>query len=240
MPRLSLVTFNAHLGTGPGRLGQTPYDLVGVLRGFDADVIVVQESWAGDDEPGAVQKVAAELGSELHEVSFGRGVRVPFPRYDTAGNGTVGIAVLSRHPVLETDRIPLRPVPRGSLARRRALRLRLDVDGSALDLVAVHLSSRVPQGPVSHLLDLRPHLPSRDRPAVVAGDCNFWGPTVVSLLPGWRRAVRGRTWPARRPHSQIDHILVTPRIRVVESAVLDPVGSDHRPIRAVLEWDPRD
>ncbi len=237
MPRLSLVSFNAHLGTGPGRLDHHPYDLAAVLRSFDADVVVVQESWTGDDEPGAVQKVAAELGSELHEVSFGRGIRVPFPRWDAVGNGRTGLAVLSRHPVLETDRIPLRAVPRGSLARRRALRLRLDVGGAPLDLVAVHLSSRVPVGPVCHLLDLRPHLPAGDRPAVIAGDFNFWGPAVKTLLPRWRRAVRGRTWPARRPHSQIDHILVSPRLRVVERAVLAPVGSDHRPIRAVLEWD---
>ena len=55
-----------------------------------------------------------------------------------------------------------------------------------------------------------------------------------TLLPGWRRAVLGRTWPASRPHSQIDHILVRPQIGVVDSAVLGDVGSDHRPVRATL------
>ena len=55
-----------------------------------------------------------------------------------------------------------------------------------------------------------------------------------TLLPGWRRAVRGRTWPASRPHSQIDHILVRPEIGVVNSAVLGDLGSDHRPVRATL------
>ncbi len=43
-------------------------------------------------------------------------------------------------------------------------------------------------------------------PGIVAGDYNFWGPGVVSFFPGWRRAVRGRSWPATasaqpdRPH----------------------------------------
>jgi endonuclease/exonuclease/phosphatase family metal-dependent hydrolase len=48
------------------------------------------------------------------------------------------------------------------------------------------------------------------------------------------RAVQGRTYPAHRPHSQIDHILVSPRLEVLESSVLDDMGSDHRAVRAVL------
>jgi endonuclease/exonuclease/phosphatase family metal-dependent hydrolase len=48
--------------------------------------------------------------------------------------------------------------------------------------------------------------------------------------------VRGRTWPASRPHSQIDHILVRRRdgTEVVHAEVLPAVGSDHRPVRATL------
>jgi endonuclease/exonuclease/phosphatase family metal-dependent hydrolase len=49
--------------------------------------------------------------------------------------------------------------------------------------------------------------------------------------------VRGRTWPASRPHSQIDHILVRRSVRAVESEVLPPQGSDHRGVRAVLRID---
>jgi endonuclease/exonuclease/phosphatase (EEP) superfamily protein YafD len=96
--------------------------------------------------------------------------------------------------------------------------------------------STSPYGPPTQLRRLRPQLPDDDRPAIVAGDCNFWGPGVTAFLPGWARAVRGRTWPARRPHSQIDHILVRPtsRIEVLDSAVLPEVGSDHRPVRATL------
>jgi endonuclease/exonuclease/phosphatase family metal-dependent hydrolase len=48
--------------------------------------------------------------------------------------------------------------------------------------------------------------------------------------------VRGRTWPARRPHSQIDHILVSGEINVRGGEVLPDVGSDHRPVRAELLW----
>ena len=53
-------------------------------------------------------------------------------------------------------------------------------------------------------------------------------------MPGWRRAVVGRTWPAWRPHSQIDHILVRGALRPVAGAVLPHAGSDHRPVRAEI------
>ena len=43
---------------------------------------------------------------------------------------------------------------------------------------------------------------------------NLWGPPVRAFLPGWHRAVKGRTWPAWHPHSQIDHILVRGEVRV--------------------------
>ncbi len=45
----------------------------------------------------------------------------------------------------------------------------------------------------------------------------------------------GRTWPAWRPHSQIDHILVRGALRPVDGRVLPDSGSDHRPVRAELE-----
>jgi endonuclease/exonuclease/phosphatase family metal-dependent hydrolase len=71
-------------------------------------------------------------------------------------------------------------------------------------------------------------------PAVLAGDLNLWGPPVDALLRGWRRAVRGRTWPAWRPHSQPDHVLVHGDVEVVRGEVFEHAGSDHRPVRAML------
>jgi endonuclease/exonuclease/phosphatase (EEP) superfamily protein YafD len=81
---------------------------------------------------------------------------------------------------------------------------------------------------------LRRALPASPPPLVVAGDFNLWGPPVRMLLPGWRRAVVGRTWPARRPHSQIDHVLVRGDVTAVTGEVLSDVGSDHRPVRVRL------
>ncbi len=65
-------------------------------------------------------------------------------------------------------------------------------------------------------------------------DCNFWGPVVDALLPGWHRTVRGRTWPAHRAHSQIAHVLVHGAVTASHAEVLPDVGSDHRPVRVEL------
>ena len=66
--------------------------------------------------------------------------------------------------------------------------------------------------------------------AVLGGDMNLWGPPVQAFLPGWRRAVRGRTWPAGHPHSQVDHLLVHGPATVVGAGVLPATASDHRPV----------
>ena len=110
-----------------------------------------------------------------------------------------------------------------------------DVGGAAVDVVGLHTSSKLwYAGPITHMRNVGPQLPANGRAAVVAGDFNFWGPAVVRLLPGWKRAVLGRTYPAHRPHSQIDHILVNEHVEVLGGEVLPAMRSDHRPVRARL------
>jgi endonuclease/exonuclease/phosphatase family metal-dependent hydrolase len=68
------------------------------------------------------------------------------------------------------------------------------------------------------------------------GDFNMWGPVVSAALPGWRRAVRGRTWPAPRARHQLDHVLVNNAIDVRGSHIDAYNGSDHLPVRADLSF----
>lgn len=221
-----------------GRHGRAcePYDLTAALVDFDADVVVVQEAFRPDEGPSALDDAAAKGGYELHEVSFGRASLDPWPHISRNGEATgdVGIAVLSRLPTLRTKVIPLRVVAPDPAPSRQALQVTLDVQGVQLDVVGVHLSSRLPHAPIMQLRGLRSQLPVTTRHAVVAGDFNLWGPVVGGLLEGWRRPLRERTWPAQRPHSQIDHVLVRDTVQVLRAEVLDDVGSDHRPIKALL------
>jgi endonuclease/exonuclease/phosphatase family metal-dependent hydrolase len=144
--------------------------------------------------------------------------------------------VLSRLPLLASASIDLGTLPRDP-ARRGAIVALVDVGGDELTVVGTHLS-HLTHGSILQLLRLRRRLPRRRLPAVLAGDMNLWGPPLSAMLPGWRRAVRGRTWPARFPLAQLDHILVTPPVEVTSAEVLAPGGSDHRAVRASLALDP--
>lgn len=210
------------------------YDLAGSLAGLDADIIIAQEAFRPDEGTSALDEAAARLGFEQREVMFGRASLAPWPHICSGGGGQVGLAVLSRYPIRRWTEVPVRPVPFDPAPSRQALHVEVDIDGQPLDVVGVHLTSRLPHGPAMQLRHLRPQLPHAGRPAVVAGDFNFWGPPVVGMLEGWRRAVRGRTWPAERPRNQIDHVLVRGGVEVLGGEVLDDVGSDHRPVRTRL------
>lgn len=218
--------------------GEAPemFDLAAAIAGLAADVIVVQEVFRPDDGPSTLAEAVA-LGYSLHEVWFGRAALAPWPHLTSTGTGRVGLAVLSRLPVRRCTPLPVRPVPFDPAPSRQALHLEIDAGGVTLDLVGVHLTSRLPHGPAMQLRHLRPRLPHAARRAVVAGDFNLWPTAVATLAEGWQRAVRGPTWPARRPHSQIDHVLVRHGIRILSGEVLQDVGSDHRPIRVRLELD---
>ncbi len=106
------------------------------------------------------------------------------------------------------------------------------MDGRPLRVIGIHMS-HLSHGSVLQLRVLHRLLATSPTPAVLAGDMNMWGPPLSALLPGWSRAVRGRTWPAWRPVAQLDHILVTRGVRRWGAGEVVPViGSDHLPVRA--------
>jgi len=234
---LKLATFNTHYGVRPTRRPPAdPYDLEAVLAALDADVIVLQELWRADRRRGRADAAAEALGYVLVYEATGPATsdhRWPRLRHD--GTGESGIAVLSRLPVRRVGALEVGPTFGDPAPRRSALDVEVVLGDRRVRVIGVHLTSRLPHGPPLQLRRLARLLPPAGTPTVVVGDCNLWGPGVVAMLPGWRRAVRGRTWPARAPHSQIDHVLVRPgELDVVHARVLADVGSDHRPVEVEL------
>lgn len=155
-------------------------------------------------------------------------------RYREAEPGSWGIAVLSRLPPASVDVVELGRLPRDR-SRRAAIVVELGLGGGRLTVVGTHMS-HLSYGSPLHFLRLNRILERRvgDRPAVLMGDMNLWGPPVTTFFRRWHRALRQRTWPAWRPHSQVDHILVRGGVRVLDAEVRPMAGSDHRPVRARL------
>ena len=258
---LTLASFNVHMGVdGWGR----PYDLIGQCRSLDADILIIQESFASDDGgPSTAQAVATALGYELvAEVALARARLydalpttsprwAPWPsqirktflldgeRWKSSAShergfvrGHWGVALLSRVAVEDASVIHLKPLRRDP-ARRAVVSCSTILGGRPVRIFGTHMS-HITHGSRAQYRQLGGLLPHPDTAAVLAGDMNMWGPPVNSFFPAWRRAVTGRTWPTRRPHSQLDHVLITPPLSVVEARVADRSGSDHRPVVVTL------
>jgi endonuclease/exonuclease/phosphatase family metal-dependent hydrolase len=193
-------------------------------------------------------RLSSPSGSEVAPPAWGPVVRQPgphglrvgparpgrAPRHNRVGHleeGTWGIALLSRVPVSLSATLDLGQLRRDP-ARRGAIAVEVEVDGRTLRVIGTHLS-HLSHGSLVQLRTLHRLLAGAGPPAVLAGDMNMWGPPLSALLPGWSRAVRGRTLPAWRPLAQLDHILVTPGVKVLgRGQVVAVPGSDHLPVRA--------
>lgn len=245
MPELTLGSFNLHMGRGAGGHDAPFYDVVTAAKEIDTDVLVLQEAWVPDDPflhgPGNVVEIAEALDYQV-AATFAEAratchdqVRL-VARDGAAGDGDWVIALLSRLPVRWAEVTRIGPQLRRDLARRALLTACVEVDGEPFTVATTHMPLLT--RPVWRLAPaIRKALPPVDQPAAFAGDMNMWGWCVDRLVPrGWRRAVKGRTYPAHRPHSQTDHVLVTPVVEAVEAEVVPQVLSDHRPVRTRLRF----
>lgn len=180
---------------------------------------------------GPVLRQNGAHGLRVGQVRPGRPRRSPSP--DATEEGSWGIAMLCRVPVLSTATLDLGQLARDP-ARRGALAVEVDIDGRPLRVIGTHMS-HLSHGSVVQLRALHRLITTPGRPTVLAGDMNMWGPPLSALLPGWSRVVRGRTWPAWRPVAQLDHILVTAGVETIGAGgVVKVMGSDHLPVRVRL------
>jgi len=254
--RLTVGSLNLHAGRDRNN---RPFDPVAACASLAAEVLVLQEVWWPSGGISQAAVVAGALGYEYRWSSFGagtiapvdvgkarwvrcRGGRLPTVRLDGSGNrqagggdgerGALGIAVLSRLPVLASSTARLPDLGRDR-ARRSALLVTVEVGSTSVEVVGTHMA-HLSQGSLRQYAWLRGRAGSPADRRLLAGDMNLWGPVVERLLPGWRRAVVGRTWPAQAPIAQPDHILAGSGLVVAAGRVLGAVGSDHRPIVAEL------
>jgi len=235
----TVAAFNAHWGVGRfGRFQGVRFDVARVVRTFDADVVVVPEAWRDANGVGTLDALRDD-GYQVETMQLMPLAIRPrgrlSDRHGVPHEGTWELAVCSRFPVLDRRLIPIGTVRGDPPGLRHALALTLAIDETPVDMIGMHASSKFWKlAPLQHLATLRRGL-AAGGPQILAGDFNFWGPPVGMVMRGWKRPVRGRTYPARHPHSQIDHVLVRGGIRALGGEVLAETPSDHRPIRARLQ-----
>ncbi len=219
-------------------LAGVPFDVVAASVALNPDVLVLQESWRPNGRPGYASEIAQRLGMTLHELPIMSDLNSARPNGLALPPGEVGdcgLAVLTKLPVFDRRDINLGHAPGDAIEHRFALALRVSLaSGAQVTVAGVHASHRL-WGSLPQLRRLQNALRDIGGPSAIAGDCNMWGPAIAPVLRGRRRAIKGRTWPASRPHSQIDHIWIDRSWRVLSSSVEPNVGSDHRPIKAEIQ-----
>jgi endonuclease/exonuclease/phosphatase family metal-dependent hydrolase len=268
--KIVVANFNIHAGIdGWGR----HFDAVAACASIDADVLIIDEDWVGDDESESIgSRLAEEAGYTIVTASFGRARRRlapanPVPQSTRwaprrgpgyirplvlegrprsargratrtalavpSTRGEWGTSFLSRLPVLRHELLEL-PRLRADPASRKAIVATLDTGSdSPITVIGVHLG-HLTHGSTRQMKTLRRFAATLDGPKLLVGDLNCWGPPLRITLHGLHDAVTGPTWPSWRPHSRIDHILVSDPTLVVSHAVLPFAGSDHLPIRCVV------
>jgi len=163
--------------------------------------------------------------------TLSRAQRVRRASADGVEDGEWGLGLLTRLPIREMHSESLGRLPREKVQRTLIVST-LEDEGRAFYVLAIH-GAHLSHGSyrqyrrVSEIVDrLDPATP-----ILLGGDFNSWRPMLRVLLPGWRSIVNARTWPARTPHSQIDHLLVRGAWESLGGFASDG-GSDHRALVA--------
>lgn len=222
---LRILSTNVHVGTAD------PERLVGLVQRLDPDVLVVQEltpRFTAKLEHAGIRGLLPEVVRTV-QPTMG-------PEYRPGGSGIY-------------SRSPLRRLPAPESVAFRMPRAMVTLDnGRRVRIVDVH-----PLPPKKKLvgrwrtqLATLPPAERRDPPWVLAGDFNATldFPELRDVLDtGYRDAgeVTGKglepTWPSGRifpPPVTIDHVLAGPGVAILDYAVEDLEGSDHRAVFARL------
>lgn len=193
----------------------------------DHDFVALQEVDGGSIRSGFINQVEylAELAQFPYWYTQLNRDLGPFAQH---GNG-----LLSRisPAAMEDHRLP------GAIPGRGAILVRLPFGGTSVTVVLLHLSlgerSRALQLEyVKSLIDGEPNV-------VIMGDMNSHLTDLLFDSPLAETGLRPAegvhpTYPSWRPALALDHVLVSPSLRISEYKVLDCRLSDHRPISVSL------
>ncbi|MFG3155034.1 endonuclease/exonuclease/phosphatase family protein [Streptomyces sp. NPDC048219] len=241
---LRVATYNIHAGAGTDQV----FDLdrtAEAVRGLRADVIGLQEV---DVHWGARSDFADEARA-LAEKLVMRVYFAPIYDLDPAAPGAerrrYGVAVLSRHPIIEAENHEITrlstqtsepvPAPAPGFAE-----VTVNVRGAHAHVYVTHLDYRAdPSIRAAQVDDMLEVLAADRGPKILVGDFNA-EPTAPELAPLWRKLRDaapggGPTYPAVDPVKRIDLVTVSPDVTVAGAREVATEASDHRPVVTDLE-----
>jgi endonuclease/exonuclease/phosphatase family metal-dependent hydrolase len=222
---IRLMTWNIKYGRDDARGVANPRQIAAAIRASGADVVVLQEVSRGWAIGGGVD-VAAYLSHEL-------GMKF---QWGPAADGQFGNLLLTNRPLTDVH-IGQLPFGQGPM-RRSFLAARIMLTPSTgIDLMTTHLTHMKANTP-TRIMQIETVL--RERPAVVAGDMNFWPTweepvyfTRAGYLSAQDHTHNGPLWtsPTDHPTNRVDWIWGSDRVTFSDFEVLtDVTASDHFPL----------
>ncbi len=196
-----------------------------LVRGYD--LVGIQEADGGSYRSGFVNQV--EYLAD----------RAGFPWWHHQVNRKIG--TIARHSLGLLSRLPMAEVIEhrlpGAIPGRGALSVRLGEGRQTLLVVIVHLALGKPTR--ARQIDHLGELLRDEKHVILLGDMNFRSESAemrrLVSLTGLREPAHGLlTHPSWRPVRNIDHILVSPTLKVRSVEVPDHRISDHLPIAASI------
>jgi endonuclease/exonuclease/phosphatase family metal-dependent hydrolase len=234
--KMTVLSYNIHHGAGAD--GKLDLERIAqIIREQPADLVALQEVDVKTSRSGGVDQ-AAELGqlTGMHAV-FGKAM-------DYSG-GAYGQAILSRWPI-KVHAVHQLP-QRAGREPRIILVARIDNPNGNFHFASTHLDHEIPEVRVEQAEAINRILIRKERrlPVILAGDFNAVPESdpMKALFKSWMDTAgdaAAPTIPARSPRRRIDYILAAPQDegvwKTVRSEVLnEPIASDHRPVKAILE-----
>lgn len=240
---MRLVTYNVHRCVGVDKRLDVER-VAEVIAELDPDIVCLQELDVGRARTNGVDQAAVIADRLSMAVRFHPAMTVEAEEY--------GDAILTRHPerLIRVGDLPtVRGVP--GLEPRGALWVRIDVAGTQLNVLTTHLGL-VPreqrlQAAALTGKDWLGH-PECSGPTILAGDFNATSitrpyQTLTRNMTDCQRALNlkptVKTFPSGFPAIRIDHVFVSPEIRVTgvkaPFSPLSRMASDHLPLAVDFE-----
>ena len=238
-----LLTYNVHRCVGTDRRLDVAR-VAAVIAEHEPDIVCLQELDVGRARTGHVDQAAAIARELSMTFRFNAAMRIEAEEY--------GDAILTPHPerLIKAGPLPtIRGVP--GLEPRGAVWAAIEIGGHTLNVVTTHLGL-VPreqrlQAAALVSKDWLGH-PEATGPTLLAGDFNATSitrpyQTLVRKFADGQRVFGQKptlkTFPSAFPAIRIDHVFVSPHIRVTGVAVpfspLARVASDHLPL--ILDFE---
>ncbi|MGP1516633.1 MAG: endonuclease/exonuclease/phosphatase family protein [Ottowia sp.] len=207
---LRVVTYNIHKGVQgvwPAQRLEI-HNLQQAIGSLQADVVCLQEVRKLNRK--AERQFATWPRQCQADYLAPEGHQCVYMTNAVTAHGEHGNALLTRWPVLRHQH---QDISDHRFEQRGLLHSVIDVQGRQVHVIVVHLgligASRVRQ--IGQLQDFIEREVPRQAPLLVAGDFNDWGQTLTRLLATSGLHSQGsapdcRTFPARLPLTQLDHV----------------------------------